>query len=481
MRKYIYLIVFVTAVLALWQVPQSYCMPDRQALFTVGQSSYTFQGRVNDMDAETFMENNRTYVPVRYLAYCIGITDSGIEWDRVGQNLTLANENIIVEMQVGSRDIMIDGKAGKMDVAPLIKNGRTYLPARFVAEAFGYQVGWDNASQTVLIGPPGLLPEPPVSAWSTKYERKDVYTSGGMKTANLVYVNMNNRNVELRPVLADNRIGRHEELAAMARRVGAVAAVNGTYFNAYDVNDLMPHGTLEINHKYYHLGSEAAVGIDDNNRVVIGPFTPAVNGSTNGSSVWPNWWYAWAINHAYSDDGIVIFTPEYRDGYTPPGRTCVIVRSGVVTGIDSGSVPIPPDGYVIWYGLNNNENSSQFSYGTTVDYEITYENVTGDFKSSIGNYPLLLDNGSVAVGQVDDVKLTIGAPRSFAGVTSDNVFVMGTVDSANVYELAEVTKNLGLSDALNLDGGASTGLYYNGEYIIGPGRLLSNCLVVIVK
>jgi exopolysaccharide biosynthesis protein len=153
-----------------------------------------------------------------------------------------------------------------------------------------------------------------------------------------------------------------------------------------------------------------------------------------------------------------------------------------VAGIESGSAAIPPDGYVIWYGLNNTENRSQFSPGTTVDYEITYnENDQIDFKSSIGNYPLLLAGGRVAVGNVNEEKLTIEAPRSFAGVTGDNVFVMGTVDSANVWGLAEVAKNLGLSDALNLDGGASSGLYYSGGYISEPGRLLSNCLAVIIN
>jgi hypothetical protein len=480
-KKYIFIVMLIFAGLALWQIPLAYCMQNREAVFTVGQSNYTVEGRVNDMDAVTFMENNRTYVPIRYLAYSIGVTDSGIDWDRIGQTVTLTNDDTKVKMQVGSHDIIIGSSTERMDVAPLLKNGRAYLPARFVAEAFGYEVGWDGATQSVLIGPPGLLPAPPVREWEVKYEQRDVYTSYGYKATNLVFVNMNNRNVELRPVLAQDRVGRNEDLAAMARRVGATAAVNGTYFNAYDENDLMPHGTLEINHRYYHLGSDAAVGIKDSNIVEIGQFTPVVNGSTNGSYVWPNWWYAWAINHAYSDDGIVIFTPAYKDGYTPPGSTCVIVQNGLVTGIESGSAAIPSDGYVIWYGLNNSENSSQFSYGTRVDYQITYKNNLGDFKSSIGNYPLLLDNGAVAVGQVDDQKLTIGAPRSFAGVTRDNIFVMGTVDSANIWELAEVAKNLGLSDALNLDGGASSGLYYNGEYISEPGRLLSNCLAVIVK
>jgi hypothetical protein len=37
------------------------------------------------------------------------------------------------------------------DVAPEIVNDRSFLPARFVAEAFGAQVGWDAGLQTVLI------------------------------------------------------------------------------------------------------------------------------------------------------------------------------------------------------------------------------------------------------------------------------------------------------------------------------------------
>jgi hypothetical protein len=486
--KYFISTLLIFTVLLFWQVPQADCAQDHTAVFTVGQNSYTVDGQVNGMDAGTFVENSCTYVPLRYLAYAIGIADRGIGWDSASQTIVLDSgsfETGMVQLQVGSRNIVVDGNPDTMDVPPLIRNGRTYLPARCVAEAFGYEVGWDSASRSVLLGPPGSLPEAPEpvrdTAWNVKYEQRYVDTVYGTKTANLVYVNMNNRNIELRPVLAGDKVGWHEGLDSMAQRVGAIAAVNGTYFNAYDENDLMPHGTLEINHRYHHLGSEALVGINDDNKVAIGTFIPAVNGSTNGSYTWPNWWYAWAINHAYSDDGIVIFTPAYKYGYTPPGSTCVIVRNGVVAGIESGSAAIPPDGYVIWYGLNNTENSSQFSPGTTVDYKITYNNGQIDFKSSIGNYPLLLAGGRVAVGNVNDEKLTIEAPRSFAGVTGDNVFVMGTVDSANVWGLAEVTKNLGLSGALNLDGGASSGLYYNGGYVSEPGRLLSNCLAVIMN
>lgn len=38
-----------------------------------------------------------------------------------------------------------------MDTAPVIVNDRTYLPARYIAEYFGYSVEWDDSNNTVII------------------------------------------------------------------------------------------------------------------------------------------------------------------------------------------------------------------------------------------------------------------------------------------------------------------------------------------
>lgn len=452
-----------------------------QAVFVIGQNTYVSDGRTAAMDVAPYVENGRTFVPVRYLALSLGVAEDKIIWNPSDQTVTLVKDGTSIMLAVGENIIYINGRPEEIDAVPALKDGRVFLPARRVAEALGYEVAWNGAVQAVLVGSPGNLPElPPAFSWKTRYEQREVETSAGIKTANLVYVNMNNPAMELRPVMAEDRVGRVEELASMAARTGAVAAINGTFFNAYDANDLMPQGTLGANYSYYHLGSNATLGVDDRNRVYIGQLTPYVEGGTDGSWEWPNWWYAWGINHYYSPDGIVVFTPEYKYDTTPPGRTAVVVRNGIVTGIRSGQVEIPEDGYVIWYGENNYERDDQFSAGRQVDYRVTFkENQQARFKAAISNYPLLLSNGAIALGDITEPKLTIGAPRSFVGVTWDNILVMGTVDSANVWELAEVTKNLGLKDALNLDGGASCGLYYDGAYIRQPGRLLSNCLVVI--
>ncbi|NHM28128.1 copper amine oxidase N-terminal domain-containing protein [Desulfofundulus sp. TPOSR] len=116
--------------------------------FVVGQKTYRVGDRVFDMDAEAFTENGRTYVPVRYLGDALG---AEIKWDGATQTVTLVKDNVTVKLVVGNKAINVNDQPKQMDVAPLVRGGRTYLPARYVAEVFGYRMGWDPAAQTVSV------------------------------------------------------------------------------------------------------------------------------------------------------------------------------------------------------------------------------------------------------------------------------------------------------------------------------------------
>jgi hypothetical protein len=118
----------------------------------VGQSSYAVDGQTMQMDAQTFIENNRTYVPVRYLALALGVAEKDIIWQSPNVTLKLADTEL--KLAEGSKTLYKNGQQIQMDVVVLNRKGRTYLPARWVAEAFGYQVKWQPETQTVLIGPP---------------------------------------------------------------------------------------------------------------------------------------------------------------------------------------------------------------------------------------------------------------------------------------------------------------------------------------
>jgi hypothetical protein len=122
--------------------------PQTTILFVIGQKSYTVDGNVYNIDAAPFIENGRTLVPVRYLGDAIGATTN---WDGTSNTVTLTMGNTVVALVIGANDITVNGQTSPLDVAPVIKDGRTYLPARSVAEAFGYTVSWDQATQTVTL------------------------------------------------------------------------------------------------------------------------------------------------------------------------------------------------------------------------------------------------------------------------------------------------------------------------------------------
>jgi hypothetical protein len=61
-----------------------------------------------------------------------------------------------VTMFIGATGYMADNAAKTTDVAPFIKDGRTFVAVRPVAEAFGAQIGWNEATQTVTLSRPDI-------------------------------------------------------------------------------------------------------------------------------------------------------------------------------------------------------------------------------------------------------------------------------------------------------------------------------------
>lgn len=85
------------------------------------------------------------------MRYLGEVLGAEVVWDATARTVTLTKGDTVVVFTVGSTSYTVNGEAKTADVAPEIVNDRTMLPARFVAEAFGATVGWDGASGTVLI------------------------------------------------------------------------------------------------------------------------------------------------------------------------------------------------------------------------------------------------------------------------------------------------------------------------------------------
>nr|WP_059051803.1 phosphodiester glycosidase family protein [Paenibacillus senegalimassiliensis] len=115
--------------------------------------------------------------------------------------------------------------------------------------------------------------------------------------------------------------------------------------------------------------------------------------------------------------------------------------------------------------------------------EFTDAFAEGNMEGALQAGPRLVVDGKVAIdvkteGFRDPKILTGGGARSALGITRDHKLILLTSGGATIPQLAEIMKQAGAYQAMNLDGGASSGLYYNGKYLTSPGRKISNALLV---
>jgi len=112
--------------------------------------SVTVGGKiVNFPDAKPFIdENGRTLIPVRFVTESLGAT---VEWNEEYQEVKIKKDNVNISIMINDRDIVVNGRIKTMDTKAIIKDGRTCVPIRYVAEELGATVGWAPSTSTVII------------------------------------------------------------------------------------------------------------------------------------------------------------------------------------------------------------------------------------------------------------------------------------------------------------------------------------------
>ncbi len=105
------------------------------------------------------------------------------------------------------------------------------------------------------------------------------------------------------------------------------------------------------------------------------------------------------------------------------------------------------------------------------------------FETVLGAGPRLLREGEVVVRAraegFSDPHVLGRAQRTAVGLTGGRkMLLVVTRRHLTLTELAKVMQRLGCREAMNLDGGASTGMYYRGWTVVAPQRPLVNLLVI---
>lgn len=81
----------------------------------------------------------RTLIPIRVVTEAMG---GEAIWNHEEQEVTIRLGERYMVMTIGSPQAIANGEAVILDQPPLIRNGRTMVPLRVLAEAFGATVDW---------------------------------------------------------------------------------------------------------------------------------------------------------------------------------------------------------------------------------------------------------------------------------------------------------------------------------------------------
>lgn len=294
-------------------------------------------------------------------------------------------------------------------------------------------------------------------------------------------------------------VGR-ETVSSIARRKGALAGVNGGYFSKSERYDGDPQGILKIGKAWYSSSSSPSSVIgwkQDGSRTLIGKIT--VNWQVRfGDAV-----YSFAgINRARGRRERVLYSWDFhRSSLTDPGGLEVAIQDGkIVSMTRGGDCAIPVDGFVASFGSSVVKEANNLKEGMTATPFPTIAAVAPTPASDwdqmdyiVGGGPILLGPG-VADSFGDTDFAGRRHPRTAVGVRADGTWVVLVVDGRqptlslgmSLAEVAETLRSLGCVAGLNLDGGGSTALYWDGKIVNSPSdfgseRMISDAILMRSK
>lgn len=115
---------------------------------TIGDKNYQADGKNLTMDVAPFIKDQRTFVPIAFVALALGAT---VRWDSRERKVTIIKNGRVLTLYIDKPNYMINKKSYTMDTTPFIKDSRTFVPIAFVALALNCKVSWVAEDAKVLI------------------------------------------------------------------------------------------------------------------------------------------------------------------------------------------------------------------------------------------------------------------------------------------------------------------------------------------
>ncbi|MBQ2968619.1 MAG: hypothetical protein IJE10_10940 [Clostridia bacterium] len=113
------------------------------------QVTVLLNGSPVTFDVPPMLMNGRTMVPMRAIFEALGAKVNWSEFNESVSGISKTGKKIVIS--IGSNRATVDGVPVEIDAPPVLVDGRTLVPLRFISESFDCEVGWDDATYTVTI------------------------------------------------------------------------------------------------------------------------------------------------------------------------------------------------------------------------------------------------------------------------------------------------------------------------------------------
>lgn len=74
-----------------------------------------------------------------------------VTWSEAEQVVQISLGNTVIKMTIGSKTAYVNDRSVEMDAAPFIENERTFTPSRFIVENLGAKITWDETNRIATI------------------------------------------------------------------------------------------------------------------------------------------------------------------------------------------------------------------------------------------------------------------------------------------------------------------------------------------
>lgn len=129
--------------------------PARVAQFVVDKTDYTLFVRgakeEKSFDVAPYIESGRTMMSVKAVADAL---DMDVAYDAKTKEITIRSKGKdakVIKLTIGEKVAVVDEKPVPMDVAPVIKDSRTFVPVAYVGKFFDAKIDWDGKLKMITV------------------------------------------------------------------------------------------------------------------------------------------------------------------------------------------------------------------------------------------------------------------------------------------------------------------------------------------